>query len=545
MESRQLSQIHSLLERTENKSLFATVSSIQALTHTPIPFSGEEMFQKAAHLIRRANQEVLIAFYKFEMDSEAATQVLSALKELKARAEEQKKVINVYFLLNSRGALAELLYRANASVDFSMFQNCDYFKFHFNRQITVAMGSLHNKMIIVDGRSALLLSGDPQHANNEDKHQIESAVLLHDNICKVIRQDFVTLWHSIPPEKGEPQQIDNLKVESSAGALTYSGDLPQYTIPCIYLSKHANGNPFTLTTFFSPFKLALIHAITHARESIKIITPNLNDPDICEAIVNACKRKVKTSVVIGKHHNDRTEGLWGGTNFESVTAIMAKLTAEELYYFNVKWATTFDKRVVKHGDTHTIHSKFICIDDELVFIGSSPLDTQAMKYSREADVVFEDKHAAKLFCAKLFNHAFQYNKDFYEDTYYQLFIEIELQLIRIEKLIDNPLKLGKAEKLKEVLRLSSIDSSNYQEKLFSLLQTTLPILRIVTGNKPGMPTSYNVIVAFAVKHGLSEKLEAPLSPLARHSILRPASAEPIESKPEVTPSEIFVLSNSR
>lgn len=545
MESRLLSRIHSLLEHTENKSLFATVSPIQELTHTPIPFSGEEMFQKAAHLIRHAHQEVLIAFYKFEMDSEAATLILSALRELKTRAEEQKKVINVYFLLNSRGTLAELVYRANATVDFTMFNNSDYFKFHFNRQVTLAMGSLHNKMIIVDGKSALLLSGDPQLANNKDKHQIESAVFLHDNICKVIRQDYITLWHSIPPEAGEPQQIADLSVESRTAALTYSGDYPQYSIPCLYLSKHANGNPFALTTFFSPFKLAVMHAITHARESIKIITPNLNDPEICEAIVNACKRKVKTCIVIGKHHNDRTEVFWGGTNFESVTGMMAKLTAEQLYYFHVKWATTFERRVTKHGETHTIHSKFACIDDELVFIGSSPLDTQAMKYSREADVVFEDKHAARLFCATLFNPAFQYNKDFYEDTYYQLFIEIELQLIRIEKLIDTPLKLDKAEKLREVLRISSISANTYQEKLFSLLNSALPILRIATGSKPGMPTSYNVIAAFAVKHGLADKIEAPRSPLARFSILRPASAEPVESKPELTPSEIFILSNSR
>lgn len=548
MESRQLHKIHSLLEHTDNKSLFATVSPLHQLSHPPIPLTGDEMFQQAANLIRRADHEVLIAFYKFEMDSEAATVIMTALKELMTRAEEQKKIINIYFLVNSRGLFAELLYRSNADLDFSIFSKSKFLKFHFNRQVTFAMGSLHNKMIIVDGKAALLLGGDPQHANDQAKHQAESAVLLHGEISKMIRQDFVTLWHSIPAMLGEAQIIPALETDVTASPPIQRDDDHQFAIPCLYISKRANGNPLAYTNCQSPYKIAIIHAINNACESIKIITPNLNDPEICNAIVNACARQVKVSIVTGKHHNESMERFWGGTNLEAIAAIMQKLTLDQQRNFNVKWAVTTNKRIVNHGEPYTIHAKFICIDDELVFAGSSPLDTQAMKYSREADIIFEDKHTARLFCSKLFNTAYADNKDYYEDTYYKLFIEIELQLIRIEKSLDNPLKIDKAEKLREALRSVTTEQGSYHDKLISLLNKTLPILQIATGSKPGMPTSYNAIVSVAAQYGLSDKIALPNtmpSLLAQFSFYRSASSETVETKQAVAPRESKSLSNSR
>lgn len=529
MESRRLDQIHSLLNSTEKKSLFATVSSIHHLTHTPIPLNADEMFKHAANMIRHAKQEVLISFYKFEKESDAGKDILDAFSMLKSRAEEQKSLVNVYVVTNTRGMLAELVYRANTDLDFSSLEDSEYFQLHFNRQVTYAMGSLHSKMIVIDGKSALLFGGDPQNANNADKHQLESSVLLHGEIVKDIRHDFIQLWQSLFSSQDQSPSIPVLHEGTSDVILTPRNEDQILKIPCLFISKLANGNPLYFTDCLSPYKIALLYAINHAHTSIKIMTANLNDPEICEAIADACARKVMVSIVTGKHHNDPTESYWGGTNLSSIAAIVKKLSFSQQAYLNIKWATNEEHRLVKAGDTHTIHTKFVCIDDELIFTGSSPLDVQAMKYSREADVIIEDKHTAMLFCAKFFNTAFQTNKDFYEDTYYKLFIEIELQLLRIEKTPTNELRIEKAEKLRRTLNDITRESRSYHDKLYLLLKNTLPILQIRTGMKPGMPTSYNAIVSFAKQYGLSDTPEISMligaeqpSELARFSLLRPS-----------------------
>jgi len=498
METRKLDNIYHVLTTTEKVSLFGRISPIHQLTSPPIPLNTGEMHKVSGDIIREAKREVLLAFYKFFANSDGGAEIYQALEELKARAERDKTKINVCMLVNSRGKLAEKFYKPNVPLGIERLTTSDYFNIKVTLHPTVVIGTLHTKLIIIDSEIAMIRGGDPHAANNLSEDQFETAALIKGPIVADMRSDYADVWQAYSKEV-----LDEICfVEKNAAPLSIN----QSFIPCMYLSKRENGNILLYTDCEAPYKIALLEAIANAQLSVHILTSNLNDPTICSALAKACERGIVINIITGKYHNDSSEGLWGGTNLDSMANLVRQIDIRHQANLHIRWNTTAHGHIVQHGEPCTLHGKYVCIDNELIFTGSSPLDKQGMYYSREADIIFEDPCTAKLFEDKFFVHKFNQGTDYFDDAYRTLLNTIEFQTQRIEQSATATLQVTKAINLREILNHINDDTHSVREKIYTLLEKVLPVLQLPTGNKPGMPTSYNAVMAVVVKYGLDRHL---------------------------------------
>lgn len=514
MESRtadkRLKRINSKLAATEDQSLFGQMSSLHYLHHAPVPLTTDEMHSTSAEMIREARHEVLMMFYKFSADSDAGRDIASALKDLKKRCESQKSPVNVCLIINSRGIIAETLYGANKPAGLESLESSTYFKFTITMHPTTAVGTLHSKLILVDSEVAMVRGGDPHAGNDHARHQFETAALVKGPLVKVMRQDFCDVWNAYAKEPLHSFRVKMTSDEWDYG--TVEG------IPCLYLSKRENGNPLYLGRCTAPYKIALLQAIEDAEICIDIMTSNINDPDVCEALAKACNRGVLVSILTGKNLNDSKENWWGGTNLDALAGkIVSKVLTDKLSCLSIRWATNDTERLVHDGEIYTVHAKYVCIDKLVVFTGSSPLDKQAMYYSREADVIFADAETARLFDSKFFRPNYARFRNYFDDAYFILYNAIEQEAKRIHQQADSEEKRKKAAGLFEILSTLCDVIRSPGEKLFTLLHNALPYLEIRTGYKPGMPYSYNSVMGLVYKYGLAPHVLTELPDLTVQS----------------------------
>ncbi len=550
MESRKLDEIHALLMRTEapKKSLFGRVSAVTKLTHPPTPLTTAEMHKTSGDIIRNAHQEVLMSFYKFNAHSDAGQEIVLALQELKAKAEARRTIINVNLIVNKRGKIAELLYKANEDLGIESITSSEFFNIKIVDHTTAAFGSLHSRMIIVDSNIAMIRGGDAHTDNNLDRHLIETAALLRGPIVAEMRQDFSDVWQAYTSKPLSPSRTSSPSLPSAKGSpVSSSSSSPEPQVSCLFLSKRENGNVLYFKDCDSPYKIALVHAINTATASINIMTENLNDADICKALAQACSRGVQVKIILGMHQNDATEKYWGGTNLESIASIVNQVEIRHQQNLQIRWAANSEGNVVDQDENYTLQAKYACIDSSLVFMGSSPMDAQALKYAREADVIFEDHSTAVFFDAKLFDPVFARGKNYFQHAYMQLLISIEVHLKRIEGSSTSEVRKTKAVDLRAILKDVAGKDCDYNTKLYLLLNQTLPVLQIKTGSKPGNPTSYNSTMLLTSMYGLCGHLNIPAaaavptstspSNLIRHSILTRSSSSGELRRPEPVVSE--------
>ncbi|VVC74769.1 Cardiolipin synthase B [Aquicella siphonis] len=497
---KRLKRINTKLASTEDKSLYGQMSSLHFLEHAPVPLSTMEMHSASGDLILGAKHEVLMMFYKFSSDSDGGREILNALTALKSRAESEKTPVRVCMIVNSRGKLAEALYGYNQPLGLEKLGGSEFFHLKVTYHPTSAFGTLHSKLILVDSTFAMIRGGDPHSGNDRDRHQFETATLIQGPLVAIMRQDFCDVWNAY--------NIDPLHVSPAPATLTDKRDSTASSIPCLFLSKRENGNPFYYGSCAAPYKIAFLQAIEDAVTCIDIMTSNINDPDICAALAKACNRGIFVNILTGKDLNDSKEYWWGGTNLYALASIVRQVDTAHLPFLSIRWATNDQNNLVHHGEKFTLHAKYACIDKLVVFAGSSPLDKQAMYYSREADIIFEDADAAAQFDLKFFRPCHAAFRDYFDDAYFILFNAIELESKRISQSADTDLKREKAERLREMLAALSQVTRPPRDKLLFLLDAAGPLLEIRTGNKPGMPYSYNTVMNMIYKYGLEHHLSA-------------------------------------
>ena len=374
-----------------------------------------------AERIKIATSSVRLCFYKFHLHSVAGQKIAKALTVLAAKATKERP-IQIRILLNRRGFIAEKLYKPNEEdglKDLKAIQqrypHC-HLTIHYHK--TLALGSYHAKQVIIDpdtANSALFLcSGDIQHANDPERHMYETAVLIQGgNMASVARQEFDALIARESNGTCSHAKINRLlfpsTTEQTANANTTS-------LQGLYLSSKAHGNPFT-NLGMAPFKQVLLAGIEQACSTIHLLTPNLNDPEIIQALACAANRGVLVKLVTGKYHNDKSERYFGGKNLTCINQLSSLISPKNQKYLRVHWAVDpHTGNLVQHGQQHIMHAKFCLIDDQFMYMGSSPLDKQAMQCSREIDTVLPVQPTqARSILEHLFAMPYAMGRDYFVD----------------------------------------------------------------------------------------------------------------------------------
>ncbi|MDF1757360.1 MAG: phosphatidylserine/phosphatidylglycerophosphate/cardiolipin synthase family protein [Legionellaceae bacterium] len=403
-----IQEIFTALEET-NSPLFEQVSYGEVATGSLTPMNTKDNNKVPGAVIASAKDEVLIQSYKYDIPSEGHDEISKALKSIKEKARVSKKPVTVNILLNKRGAIPERIFKPNASGDLrdNFPENDEFFKVNLSYHQAEAFGSYHSKLIIVDSETAIVRGGEASKYNRGDEGLLETGTLIKGAFANEVRNDFVRSWNKICDKENKMEPKETQSVKSS-----------EANIPIAFISKKANGNPLLYTNDKGPLKVALLKAINSSKKSIKIITPNLNDPDVIKALADACDRNVEVQILMSKKFNDDIESMLGGTNSKSVQTLVKLIDRTKSHNLKVHWSTRKNGEITeKKGESNEVHGKFACFDDRVVITGSTPLDVQGTYYSKEADIIFQDEQTAAQFNEKLFSHAYKSGKDFREHAY--------------------------------------------------------------------------------------------------------------------------------
>lgn len=401
---------------------------------------GHNIIPRMAKVVESAESEVLYMGYQIDRDSDGEKALIDALKNLSDKAGANNKKIKVKMLINYKEGFAEK-FKANSPNFFRTenlreeFPNLDFeYAEHFHGMF----GSFHTKMLIVDGEQALVSSND---LFNKGKYSdgitrqvdVSSHITGGDLVPNGLRKEFINCWNSSQcyivdqgskKEKSSfqesPPAADNNSESKKDSEDTTNPEAKSEMAPAIYISKKAQGD-LTQRNGISPYALALITAINNAQREVHIVTSNLNEEKIIDALAAATKRGVKIEIVLARDFNDSKESLplMGGTNKQGIQRLYDKIaelggTPNNL---DVRWATVANEGNEIVSEAHPenqVHARTIIVDN-LVFIGSSVCDKQSVYHSKEGDVIIESETYKQKYLDNVFKPIFDNGKKLVED----------------------------------------------------------------------------------------------------------------------------------
>ncbi len=345
------------------------------------PYVNEADISAATvNLVDSARESIILQAYKFMAEKQSSVKLIDALKRVRDRAARNKQTINVYILLNRRIGLAALATGkfsddsyADQLISLRALAQKDnpYFNLHCCYHEHQTLASYHTKFVVIDGAKMMLRGCD---FGENDRLETCSIIENRDMINGVIRH-FCEAWNAVDGEKIHPENF-----------IAKKAVIPETTQPnAVLLCKPECSSPFS--SHFSPLKIATLLAFKHAKNTIHIIIPNLNDADVINELVAAAARGVKIRIYMGKLHNDFLEAMWGGTNIVSMQTLYDACCHLEQQP-DIRWATHQGKLIVDKK-IYEMHGKAVIVDGRYVLTGSSALDKQALLNSRETDMVFD------------------------------------------------------------------------------------------------------------------------------------------------------------
>lgn len=176
------------------------------------------------------------------------------------------------------------------------------------------------------------------------------------------------------------------------------------TQPITFLCQGASrwgALPFVPVT--SPTALFQIKAITNARRTIFIQTPNLNSRALLKALKNALLNKVAVILYLPKNMMVLESIIIGWSTTKCCVSLLQRWAKRnhanlEVHWFQSDPAQTF---VVDHEKSHI---KFMVVDEELVIFGSSNLDRASAMTSGEVNIAIPNPEFARSILATVKRH---------------------------------------------------------------------------------------------------------------------------------------------
>ena len=374
---------------------------------------GPRIFSRMGDLIAGAESEVLLQNWRWNTSSVPHAELMDGLRRLhesRAKTHPFGPPVSVKLLVNVR-ALEDprMLPRLAEAVE---KLNLDHDLVHvtIGGHPHLGPGALHTKTLIVDGRHAVTTGANvqPNHDTLDDNYDLGFA--LHGDVAASMRAEFANAWASSKRwacGSGGTWAWDVLGTGASPcwaptfplPPLPLRFQLPDVSllrtcVPMMVVTRPPAQNPFA-NDDRNPQNQAFLAAIRGATTRIRILTPNINDSAVEDALAAAIARGVTVELVTGNGYQDFAESLptRGGTNAGSLRNILSKARAlgapDPCRQLRARWYTR-NGAVVRGNVDHSIHAKYLSIDGRLSIIGSANLDEQSFNNSRELNVVVDD-----------------------------------------------------------------------------------------------------------------------------------------------------------
>ncbi|MEZ6184228.1 MAG: phosphatidylserine/phosphatidylglycerophosphate/cardiolipin synthase family protein [Planctomycetota bacterium] len=358
--------------------------------------TGPEIFGAVERLIAGAEHEVMIQSYLWKTPCQAGDAIFAGLKTLEDRRRQQGATtpVRVFVVIDKhwslRGNLKNLerdVAAAGLDPRYVQIQTAPFKQRYY--------GLLHTKAYLVDGARAILTSANVHPPQDAPGPWFELGYPVEGPVCAAMRAEFAQLW-THATEAPLPAAPPPVPAAVSGG------------IPVALASRRPLFNPFG-RRFAHPPGEALLSAFAGAQRRIRILSPQLNDPRLREALVAAARRGVVVEAVLSKDKGNfrlRLPGQ-GGTNVKSCKRLRAALADDPaaLARLRLRWFSEDGQTPIEGDGPGANHAKYCTVDGELAIVGSTNHDVQSMKYSRELALVVADRATVEAWDRQVFEPA--------------------------------------------------------------------------------------------------------------------------------------------
>ncbi|KAF3924555.1 hypothetical protein ABW21_db0208175 [Orbilia brochopaga] len=361
-------------------SLISSIGTIPLTIISTVPDIADHYYD----LIVKANYDILISS-NFWKNSYASRRIGAGLKELSRRIQQDGKPRVVVKIIFDRGSAKHVVFPRvqvvqNEWSDLGLpskkeLLNIDLEVVNYHN---FPLGTLHSKYLVIDRRIGVLNS-----CNIQDNSNLEMMCHIEGPIVESIYEHAILTWGATfePPLPSLQDQVDTKPNLSSKGTHDKSDrtdplqgtheDTPPQTIDTVrsileravplrerlpsdapddlaerpfQIRREHNTKLFPIAlvnrapypapgniSLRTPQNIAWLSAITFAKSSIFIQTPDLNATPVVSGLVQAVKRGVNVTVVLCLGYNDLGEmlPLQGGHNESVVARMKNDLSAEE------------------------------------------------------------------------------------------------------------------------------------------------------------------------------------------------------------------------
>lgn len=393
-------------------------ATARSTADTSVLIDGPRIFPAFRELIAGARHHVVLQTYVWETGSDPANDILAGLSDLAARRAAEASTlppVTVRLLIDVSivgfGSKVEVLPGLATAIE-GLQLDPAHVQVELAGFFHIALGNLHAKTVVVDGRDAIVTGANPQVHHDYDSPWRDSGYRFTGDIAVSLLADFDSAW------RDGHLWTCGTDATRTVGECIATPPHGPYTIrrpaiaagtcrPMIVTSRQADADPRSNRTDNTQDQ-AFLAGFAAARRHIHMQTPNLNDDHAKAALVDAMLRGVRVDVVLSRGFNDLTENLpgQGGDNETNVRRLYDALAAANVPdacdRLRVRWYSRNGVMPVRDNGDYASHVKYTSIDDEVVIVGTANMDTQSWNNAREVNVVVDDPVLAQAWDADLF-----------------------------------------------------------------------------------------------------------------------------------------------
>ena len=394
-----------LNSRSESKESLSThgvkVSKIEL--NSEIAVYGKDIFGLYENVMKNANESIVFKNYAIEDGSDGWAQIKDSLETLNTNMNANQK-IQVYFLVNkpTLGSIVKPFKSKHVKewIDENKIRRSGL-EFHFFPCESFDFNSKHSKLLLVDSNRLILGSADPKKSadwgksgTSNKKGQLEIATKITGDFSDTL----IPHLNSINPdfEKAfQKNQTHNIvSVDSSSH------------IEAVFLGKESKSMLDMKSSKIAPAKLAMLYLLSRPNEVKTIMTPNINDQDLLEAIARSVEQKNQVTLYLPKYRNHDDEELptMGGNNLRSISTLEKRLGGKIPDNLKIYYTKDGEGNIGTNQQLsgQNIHLKYMRSGD-YVLMGSSNMDKQSTFNSEEYDVLFKSATHANRYTDRLLN----------------------------------------------------------------------------------------------------------------------------------------------
>ena len=331
---------------------------------------GDEIFGKMAKMIEKAQKEVLIQTFIFDINSPSADMVFDAIVKLerKRKRMKAKEPVVVRFLFDIMGSrkgfnIFELMtwgvfggrkqsLRSNKhyQIEFPKKLDPKYVRFEIKgHRHDSLIAVTHSKSIVVDRKEGMVMGANfiGYHHTSEEKTpmgtdlMVDHGFIVYGDPALGLASEFYNLWHK---NKGKLQGFSsqyngNVDVDKylkwdgkhfspfkmNTGIQIFKGKKTLGPLIVGNVGRYAEGRRRRKEATVNPQNSAFKAVMKNAKSHVNIVSPSLNSYEFMELIVETLGRGVDVNFLLSKNYQDYNKYYQqGGTNSDAVSWIRKK-----------------------------------------------------------------------------------------------------------------------------------------------------------------------------------------------------------------------------